>query len=84
MQRRTLIKSSLAAASALLLGSALTPLPVAAQGNWPAGKAITYLVPFPPGGNTDTLARVVAQPLGQPLGTPVVIDSKRGAGGRVR
>ncbi|WP_287804789.1 tripartite tricarboxylate transporter substrate binding protein [Diaphorobacter sp.] len=83
MQRRTLIKSSLAAASVLLLGSALTPLPAAAQGTWPAGKAITYLVPFPPGGNTDTLARVVAQPLGQALGTPVVIDNKGGAGGSV-
>ncbi|MBA4006464.1 MAG: MFS transporter, partial [Delftia sp.] len=55
MQRRTLIQHSLA--SALLLGTALAAMPAAAQGNWPTGKPITYLVPFPPGGNTDTLAR---------------------------
>ena len=82
MQRRTLIHRSLAA-SAVLLGSAFAMLPAAAQSTWPTGKAITYMVPFPPGGNTDTLARVIAQPLGQALGTPVVIDNKGGAGGSV-
>lgn len=82
MQRRTSIHRLLAA-SALLLGGACAVLPAAAQGNWPTGKAITYMVPFPPGGNTDTLARVIAQPLGQALGTPVVIDNKGGAGGSV-
>ncbi|MBS0390347.1 MAG: tripartite tricarboxylate transporter substrate binding protein [Proteobacteria bacterium] len=82
MQRRTLIHRSLAA-SALLLGGAFVTMPTAAQGSWPTGKAITYVVPFPPGGNTDTLARVIAQPLSQALGTPVVIDNKGGAGGSV-
>ena len=82
MQRRTLIHRSLAA-SALLLGGGFATRPAAAQGSWPTGKAITYLVPFPPGGNTDTLARLVAQPLSKALGTPVVIDNKGGAGGSV-
>lgn len=83
MQRRTLIRDSFAA-STLLLGSALlTSLPAMAQGSWPTGKAITYVVPFAPGGNTDTLARLIAQPLGAALGTPVVIDNKGGAGGSV-
>ncbi len=82
MQRRTLIQRSLIA-SALVLGSGYAALPAAAQGNWPAGKAITYLVPFAPGGNTDTLARVIGQPLAKALGTPVVIDNKGGAGGSV-
>jgi len=82
MQRRTLIQhaivtGTLVAAAALPAGTAL------AQGNWPTGKAVTYVVPFPPGGNTDTLARVIAQPLGTALGTPVVIDNKPGAGGSV-
>lgn len=83
MQRRTLIQHAIvtgtlvAAAAALPAGTAL------AQGNWPTGKAVTYVVPFPPGGNTDTLARVIAQPLGTALGTPVVIDNKPGAGGSV-
>ncbi|MGB3072545.1 MAG: tripartite tricarboxylate transporter substrate binding protein [Ottowia sp.] len=82
MQRRTLIHRSLAT-GALLLTGALASLPAMAQGQWPTGKPITYLVPFAPGGNTDTLARVIAQPLGAALGTPVVIDNKGGAGGSV-
>jgi len=82
MQRRTLIQGSLAAGALLLQGA--FALPAAAQAaSWPTGKVITYLVPFPPGGNTDTLARLIAQPLGTALGTPVVIDNKGGAGGSV-
>ena len=81
MPARKLIRRSLVAT--LLLYSAFAALPAAAQGNWPTGKAITYVVPFPPGGNTDTLARLIAQPLSAALGTPVVIDNKPGAGGSV-
>ena len=77
MQRRTLIQ---AAAGTLTGLHALTSL---AQGSWPTGKAITYVVPFPPGGNTDTLARLIAPALATALGTPVVIDNKGGAGGSV-
>ncbi len=76
MQRRTLIQRTLAA-STLLLGASLA----LAQSAWPTGKTMTYMVPFPPGGNTDTLARLIAQPLGQALGTTVIIDNKGGAGG---
>lgn len=84
MQRRTLIQHTLAVGALILGGSLGTAFPAMAQAsNWPTGKAITYLVPFPPGGNTDTLARVIAQPLGQFLGTPVVIENKGGAGGSV-
>lgn len=82
MQRRTMIKRLLAAQAAVL-GSGYAALPARAQGQWPTGKAITYLVPFPPGGNTDTLARLIAQPLSHALGTPVIIDNKGGAGGSV-
>jgi tripartite-type tricarboxylate transporter receptor subunit TctC len=81
MPSRKLIRRSLVAT--LLLAGAVATLPAAAQGSWPAGKAITYVVPFPPGGNTDTLARLIAQPLAAALGTPVVIDNKPGAGGSV-
>ncbi len=83
MQRRSLILRSLAASTLLLGGALATTLPALAQGSWPTGKAITYLVPFAPGGNTDTLGRLIAQPLGAALGTPVVIDNKGGAGGSV-
>ena len=61
MQARKLIRRSLVAT--VLLAGAFAALPAAAQGSWPTGKAITYVVPFPPGGNTDTLARLIAQPL---------------------
>ena len=82
MQRRTLIQRTLAA-STLLLGAPLVATPALAQGNWPTGKPIIYMVPFPPGGNTDTLARVISQSLGKALGTSVVIENKGGAGGSV-
>ena len=82
MQRRQLIRRTFAA-STLLLGATLAAQPALAQGSWPTGKAITYLVPFAPGGNTDTLGRLIAQPLSAALGTPVVIDNKGGAGGSV-
>lgn len=78
MQRRTLIHTAIAATAA-----GLGAMPAFAQGAWPSGKAITYVVPFPPGGNTDTLARLISQPLSAALGTPVVIDNKGGAGGSV-
>ncbi len=76
MQRRTLIHTAVATLAA-------AALPVWAQGNWPTGKAITYLVPFPAGGTTDVLARLIAQQLTGTLGTSVIIDNKGGAGGSV-
>ncbi|MET4576524.1 Bug family tripartite tricarboxylate transporter substrate binding protein [Ottowia thiooxydans] len=77
MQRRTALQ---ALAASLVAGTGTSAF---AQGAWPTGKAITYVVPFPPGGNTDTLARLIAQPLSNALATPVVIDNKGGAGGSV-
>src|SRR5207244_4933155 len=46
-------------------------------------KAIHLIVPFPPGGGNDTVARAIAQQLGPDLGQPVVIDNRPGAGGSV-
>ncbi|MGH8831260.1 MAG: Bug family tripartite tricarboxylate transporter substrate binding protein, partial [Polaromonas sp.] len=77
MQRRSLIHSALASAVAGALA-----LPGWAQGIWPA-KPITYIVPFPAGGTTDILARLIGQKLGPVLGTTLVIDNRGGAGGSV-
>ena len=63
-------------ASTLLAGLA------AAQDKWPS-KPITYIVPFPAGGTTDVLARLIGQKLGAALGTTVIVDNKGGAGGSV-
>jgi tripartite-type tricarboxylate transporter receptor subunit TctC len=50
---------------------------------WPDGKPITLLVPFPPGGSTDTLARVLMPRLQEKLGTSVIVDNKPGATGTI-
>ncbi len=46
-------------------------------------KSITLVVPFPPGGSTDIVGRVVADGLSKELGQPVVIENRGGAGGTV-
>ncbi|MGJ7553138.1 Bug family tripartite tricarboxylate transporter substrate binding protein [Variovorax sp. RB3P1] len=79
MQRRTLIRTALASSLAAGLPAAFAQ----SSNNWPTGKAITYLVPFPAGGTTDVLGRLIAQKLGPVLGTTVIIDNKGGAGGSV-
>jgi tripartite-type tricarboxylate transporter receptor subunit TctC len=64
----------------LALGFVLaTLLPAAAQ-TWP-DHSIRLIVPFPAGGPTDIIARVVGQAVGDRLGQTVVIDNRAGAGG---
>jgi len=64
------------------LGVALAAGPALAQ-EWPGGKTITYVVPYPPGGSTDVLGRNIAQRLGPALGTTVIVDNKPGATGTI-
>jgi tripartite-type tricarboxylate transporter receptor subunit TctC len=56
--------------------------PVAAQQAYP-NKPVRLIVGFAPGGNTDTVARIVGQKLGERLGTQVVVDNRGGAGGTI-
>jgi tripartite-type tricarboxylate transporter receptor subunit TctC len=62
----------------LLLGL-LTAMAAGAQ-EWPA-KPVRFVVPYPPGGGTDVIARIVQSRLGEALGQQVVIENRGGAGG---
>jgi tripartite-type tricarboxylate transporter receptor subunit TctC len=73
MQRRHLLQSSIA----LLPGLAW------AQDYPKAGATFRYVVPFPPGGLTDIMARLVGQQLGARWGVNVVVDNKPGNGGQI-
>src|SRR4029077_4442247 len=46
-------------------------------------KPVTFVVPYPPGGGTDIIARIVQEPLSKQLGQPIVIENRGGAGGSV-
>jgi tripartite-type tricarboxylate transporter receptor subunit TctC len=46
-------------------------------------RPVTLIVPFPPGGSTDTAARLIAEAMRLPLGQPVVIENVGGAGGSI-
>ena len=72
------------AAAAAFLCACLpaVPLVAAAAGNWPE-KPIKLVVPFPPGGGGDNLARLVMNRVAQELGQPLVVENLAGAGGNV-
>jgi tripartite-type tricarboxylate transporter receptor subunit TctC len=53
-----------------------------AQAGYPA-KPIRFIAPFPPGGATDTLCRMLAQKLGDAFGQPVTVDNRPGASGNI-
>ena len=72
-QRRQLLKASVA----------LVLVPGFAKAQTFPAKPIKLVVPFPPGGLIDTMARLVSARLALELGQPVVIDNKPGAGGNL-
>ena len=78
MQRRVFSASTTLATLALTL----TGSGVFAQAAYP-NKPIHLVVPFAPGGTTDIVARVIADPLSRVLGQPVLVENKAGGGGLV-
>ena len=79
MQRRNALTQL---AACLGAGTLLSPFALHAQAAWPS-RAITMVVPFPPGGLADLVARPVAEAMTRELGQPVVIENKAGAGGGI-
>ena len=73
--RRVFLQSA-AAASLMLANGAL------AQTAWP-NRPVRVIVPYPPGGSTDVLARILAERLNQIYGQPFVIENRPGAGGNI-
>jgi tripartite-type tricarboxylate transporter receptor subunit TctC len=76
MDTRRRILAAAACAAALLYAAG------AVAQAWPA-KPIRLMVPFPPGGSTDIVARIVAQKLSERLGQSIVIENRGGAGGTI-
>ncbi len=77
--KKTLFAGIAAIVSAgTLLGSNVA----SAQKDWPT-KSITLVVPFAAGGPTDSIARLIAVPMGQSLGQTVVVENVAGAGGTI-
>ena len=74
MQRRHFLQTS-------IVGAAALAAPALAQA-WPS-RPVKLVVPFPAGSSPDTIARLLAEPLGLALGQPVIVDNKPGAGGNV-
>ena len=74
MRRRPLI--------ALAGAGLFAPAALRAQSAWPE-RPVRVIVPFPPGGSTDVIARILQPQLSDLLGRPVVIDNRGGASGSV-
>jgi tripartite-type tricarboxylate transporter receptor subunit TctC len=75
------MKRTLASSLVLLVTLALAPAALA-QSDYPS-RPITLLVPFPPGGSSDTVIRPIAAKVAEALKATIVIDNRTGAGGNV-
>jgi len=80
MKRRTL--QTALAAVCLAAGFVASAPALAQSGNWP-NRPVRILVPFPVGGSTDLVARLIAQGLSEKFGQSFVVDNRTGAGGNI-
>lgn len=69
-----------------LLTFAILSFAAGSQSAWASDyptRAVRWIVPYPPSGTTDVLARIMAQRLSETLGQPVVVENKLGAGNHI-
>ena len=78
MQRRKLVAAIVALSTISLAGAASGQ----SAGAWPE-RPIRLVVPYPPGGSTDPVARLLAADIAPRLGQPVIVDNKAGADGAI-
>jgi tripartite-type tricarboxylate transporter receptor subunit TctC len=77
------IRRQVLVGTALALGVLANPVPALAQSAAYPDKPVRFVVPYPPGGGTDVIARIVQERFQSQLGQPILIDNKGGAGGSV-
>src|SRR5688572_27075470 len=65
-----------------VIGSMLAMQRAASAAEWPT-KVIRIIVPFPPGGAIDAMARLLGNNLSPMLGQPIVVENRPGAGGNI-
>jgi tripartite-type tricarboxylate transporter receptor subunit TctC len=80
--RSVLRRRAALALGTLALLAAWAPAPATAQADYPTGP-VTLVVPFPAGGSTDLVARLVAAGMSKNLGQQVVVENRGGAGGNI-
>jgi tripartite-type tricarboxylate transporter receptor subunit TctC len=68
---------------AVLATGLFAPAVLHAQGGWAPTRPLRLVIPFPPGGTTDMVGRMVAERLAPKLGQPVVVENRPGAGGNL-
>ena len=81
-RHRALLLSTVPPVLLVIMLSALLATPSAHAQAWPS-KPVTLVVPFPPGGSTDAIARAISPKLQEKLGATFVVDNKAGATGTV-
>jgi len=77
LSRRTLLSRTLPALGALATGA-----PALAAETWPA-RPVKLIVPYPPGGSSDIIARALSQPLSEALKQSVIVENRAGANGNL-
>lgn len=83
MKHRTTLTRRAVLGAAAALGTAPLARPALTQAPWRPNRPVRVVVPFPPGGATDMLARLIGTGLGDRLGQPLVIENRPGGSGVV-